>query len=422
MSQHTIADVVVSEGLGGFFFDDQAAIKAGATREGNAYTDTPITPGFSQVREPAQSVSIQLILNDGYIATGDCASVQYPGVGGREPRFHATELATAIDSYLASALIGLDVSDFRTAAIEAETLIIRAGLGRAAAYGISQALLDAASHAAGHHLMARVVSDAWALPKSLHPVPIYTQTGDDRYSNVDKMILKAVPVLPHALINTPALVGPKGQTLVDYVAWLVSRIGQLRTASSYQPVIHLDVYGQIGAVTSGDISQTADILQRLERAASPHQLRVEHPIHAPGRDAQIETMGRLHSTLSERGSSVQLIADEWANTGEDIHAFASAGVVDLIQIKTPDLGSIHRSVEAILDCQKHGVGTVLGGSCAETDRTARTTAHIGLATGVTQLLAKPGMGVDEGLMIVSNEMNRALALSRHLNETRRQGE
>ena len=30
----------------------------------------------------------------------------------------------------------------------------------------------------------------------------------------------------------------------------------------------------------------------------------------------------------------------------------------------------------------------------------------------TQCLAKPGMGVDEGYMIVNNEMNRVLALSR----------
>jgi hypothetical protein len=27
-----------------------------------------------------------LVLSDGYLAHGDCASVQYSGVGGREPR------------------------------------------------------------------------------------------------------------------------------------------------------------------------------------------------------------------------------------------------------------------------------------------------------------------------------------------------
>src|SRR5689334_2975605 len=103
-----IAAVIASPGLGGFFFDDQAAIKAGAARDGATYIGPAVTAGFSAVREPAQSVSIQLILDDGYIAHGDCASVQYTGVGGREPRFHATELATLIRRDLAPQLVGLD--------------------------------------------------------------------------------------------------------------------------------------------------------------------------------------------------------------------------------------------------------------------------------------------------------------------------
>ena len=33
-----------------------------------------------------------------------------------------------------------------------------------------------------------------------------------------------------------------------------------------------------------------------------------------------------------------------------------------------------------------------------------------MATQPTQMLAKPGMGVDEGFMVVYNEMNRILAI------------
>ena len=107
---------------------------------------------------------------------------------------------------------------------------------------------------------------------------------------------------------------------------------------------------------------------------------------------------------------------ELANTAEDIHLFLAAESVDLVQIKMPDLGSLHHTIDAILDCQAHGIGTVLGGSCTETDRSARTSVHVGIATGVTQMLAKPGMGVDEALSIVTNEMNRSLRLSRRLEE------
>ena len=36
--------------------------------------------------------------------------------------------------------------------------------------------------------------------------------------------------------------------------------------------------------------------------------------------------------------------------------------------------------------------------------------HVAIATQPEQMLAKPGMGVDEGLMVVYNEMQRTLAL------------
>ena len=413
----TIVDLLASPGLGGFFFDDQTAIKSGAERDGIAYLGTAVTPGYENIREPSESVSILLILSDGYVATGDCASVQYSGVGGREPRFHAPQLASTLESELAPLLKGLDVTHFRTAAETAESLIdgIK-GLGKPAAYGVSQALLDAAAHAAGHHLMARVVQEEWELKEPVAAVPIYAQCGDDRYVNVDKMILKNVQVMPHGLINTRALVGTDGEALATYISWIRNRIAALSTNPDYLPVFHIDVYGQIGVEAEGSIEKTANILQRLEVAAGPHRLRIEHPIDAGSRAGQIEVMGELRRLLRERGSKVAIVADEWANTAEDIHLFLAAESVDLVQIKMPDLGSLHHTIDAILDCQAHGIGTVLGGSCTETDRSARTSVHVGIATGVTQMLAKPGMGVDEALSIVTNEMNRSLRLSSRLEE------
>ena len=82
----------------------------------------------------------------------------------------------------------------------------------------------------------------------------------------------------------------------------------------------------------------------------------------------------------------------------------------MIQIKTPDLGSIHNTVEAVLYCKEKGVGAYQGGTCNETDRSAQVCIHCAMAANADQVLAKPGMGVDEGYMIVYNEMNRILAL------------
>jgi len=92
------------------------------------------------------------------------------------------------------------------------------------------------------------------------------------------------------------------------------------------------------------------------------------------------------------------------------HRGRAENAADMIQIKTPDLGGINNIVEAILYCKSKGVGAYCGGTCNETDRSAQICTHIAIACGADQCLAKPGMGVDEGYMIVFNEMNRVISL------------
>lgn len=84
----------------------------------------------------------------------------------------------------------------------------------------------------------------------------------------------------------------------------------------------------------------------------------------------------------------------------------------MIQIKTPDLGGIQHIVEAVLYCQTKGISAYQGGTCNETDRSSQVCVHLAMATKPDQILAKPGMGVDEGYMIVYNEMQRILAVRR----------
>ena len=69
----------------------------------------------------------------------------------------------------------------------------------------------------------------------------------------------------------------------------------------------------------------------------------------------------------------------------------------MAQIKTPDLGGINNTIEAVLYCKEHGMGAYLGGTCNETNRSAEVCANIAMATKPVQYLAKPGMGVDERL-------------------------
>jgi methylaspartate ammonia-lyase len=407
----SIADVIAVPASGGFFFDDQAAIKAGAPRDGLDYPGRPLTPGFDRIRQPAAALSVLLVLSDGHVAHGDCVSVQYGGVAGRQPMLDAVALGAVFESGVAPVLRGRPVTAFRpTADLIAELAATVDGFGSAASYGLSQALLDASAHRAGC-TMADVVQDEWALDGPLARVPVFAQTGEERAANVDKMILKQVDSLPHGLINAPALVGPGGSALVEYVRWVRERVERLRPATSYQPVLHFDVYGQLGVAAGGDLAGVADIVVAMERAAEPFPLRVEHPVDAGSRDGQIAELVRLRGILAERSSRVQIVADEWANTVDDIRAFNRAGAADVVQIKAPDLGPLHDVVDAVVDCRRHGVVAHVGGSCCETDRAAQVCVHVALGAHADQLLAKPGMGVDEGLSIVRNEMERTLRLS-----------
>jgi len=118
---------------------------------------------------------------------------------------------------------------------------------------------------------------------------------------------------------------------------------------------------------------------------------------------QIDAMVELREGLDAANVDVDIVADEWCNTFEDVQAFVDAGAADLVQVKTPDLGGIHRSGQAVRYCDGTDTRAYLGGTCNETETSARACAHVALATNAAQVLAKPGMGFDEGYMIVEND-------------------
>lgn len=406
-----ITDVLCVPARSGFFADDQAAIALGAAHDGATYVGAPVTPGFRSIRQAGEAVSVLLILEGGRVAHGDCAAVQYSGVGGRDAVFEAGAAIASIRDVVAPLLIGRKVTGFRDLAAEIESLAPGgARLHTAVRYGVSQALLDAAAQARGV-TMAEVVRDEYATGLPIAPVPLFVQSGDDRYDNVDKMILKRADVLPHGLINNvDTKLGRDGELFLAYVAWVRDRVLTLRQDISYAPVLHFDVYGTIGAAFGADVPRIAAYLARVEAAATPFRLRLEHVVDAGGRDAQIAVFAELRAALRHAGTRVELAVDEWCNTLEDIRLFVAAGAADVIHVKTPDLGGVGNTIEALLEVRRAGLASYCGGTCNETDRSAQVSAHLAMACGAAQVLAKPGMGVDEGLMIVGNEMARVAAL------------
>ena len=298
-----IIDVVCSAGKTGFYFDDQRAIKAGAGHDGMFYLGETVTPGFETIRQSGESISVQLILEDGQVAFGDCAAVQYSGAGGRDPLFLAKDFIPVIEREIAPKLIGKELDNFKSLAEEFDSMKIDGKrLHTAIRYGITQALLDAVAKAR-KVTMAEVIQKDYNTGLEITKRPIFTQSGDNRYENADKMIIKGADVLPHALINNvKEKLGEHGEILLDYVKWLRDRILNKRVSDDYQPIFHIDVYGTIGAAFNCDTKKMADYIASLAEAAKPFKLRIEGPMDVEDRDKQIDALAALtkETILSRR--------------------------------------------------------------------------------------------------------------------------
>jgi len=435
-------------------------------RHRERFTAPPVTPGFRAVREVAEAVSVGLVLDGpagsehGWpVAWGDCVAVSYSGTAGREPVFRAAEGMATIRHVVIPVLVGRDLTGFRALATELDALtetvevvrplpapprpaageglsrralltaparalassqaareghpatervVVERALHPAIRYGVSQALLQAAALDRGL-TMAEVIAQEWGLPLPDAPVPLHAQSGSERETNADKMIVRRLVSLPHALVDDiPSQLGSDGSELARYIRWLRDRIRDLGGAD-YFPTIHLDLHGALGAICDNQPGKMLGHLYGWQSAAQPYPLRIECPMLLDSRHAQIEAMRTLRDYVRSRKLNVHLVADEWANTLEDIRAFVQAQAADVIHIKMPDLGSIHNSVEAVLACKAGGIDAFLGGSYAETDLSARVSVHVALAARADLLMAKPGMGVDEAVSLTQNEMGRVLA-------------
>lgn len=404
-----IKRVLFVPGKSAFFFDDQKAIKKGARTNGFVYEGKPVTRGFQSIRMAGESLSIVLELEDGQLAVGDCAAVQYSGVGGRDPLFLAEHYLPFMGKNLRPLLEGMEIEPFRKMAGRFEQLRFEGKrLHTAIRYGLSQALLDARARAE-KKLKCEIVCEEYNLPVVPERVKIFGQSGDDRYTNADKMILKQVDALPHALINNVEdKLGRDGQKLREYIRWLADRIVKLRPREDYRPDLHIDVYGTIGLIFEGDLDRVADYLASLEKEADGFNLYIEGPVDLEEKYRQLEGLARITRKLEALGSRVKIVADEHCNTLEDIREFTDARACHMIQIKTPDLGGIQNVAESNLYCKAHGIEAYQGGTCNETDISAIACVHVAMATRPDRMLAKPGMGFDEGFMIVNNEMERII--------------
>lgn len=408
-----IKDVICAAGRSGYMHRDLLAIKSGKARpNGSLYEGAPMAPGFTRIIEPATIISVMLVLDDGQIAFGDCADVILAGVAGRDPAFNARDHIDYVRGEVADALRHRDVSKFRPNAEEMDRYSPGGSRPHTAVrYGVSQALLHATALA--HKLtMAEVIAREYGSTLSTVPIPILASCAKDDLGQLDRVILKRVELLPHGSFQIVSEhIGLEGEKLAAFVRRVATRVKDIGDAD-YHPRIHVDLYGTLGELFSMNVEPLADYLGRLRQESGAYQLLVESPMIAKTQEEQIEKFRGLRELLGKKGVDVGLVADEWCNTLSDIKLFTEAGASDFVQIKTPDLGSIHNTIEGVLYCKSHGMGACLGGTANETDHSARISTHVGLACQPDFMLSKPGLGADEALMIQTNEMARTLAILR----------
>jgi methylaspartate ammonia-lyase len=258
--------------------------------------------------------------------------------------------------------------------------------------------------------MAEVLAQAYGLAITPRAVPIYAQSGDQREVNVQKMILKRVEVLPHGLINSREKFGPDGATFKRFAQWVAQQVRQAQADDAgYRPILHFDLYGNAGLAFDLDPQRIASFIAEIAQLVLPCRLHIEAPADFGSTAAQIEGFANIKSLLKAAACDAKIVADEWCDGLDDVRRFAESGAADIVQIKMPDIGAVTKSFEAILLCKAHGVGAYLGGSCSETDLSAKVSVHVAVAGQADMQLAKPGMGVDEALSIIGNEQSRLIA-------------
>lgn len=170
--------------------------------DGFVYRGEPLTRGSRKsgsLADPFWSCSLWT-MGRSHSATAPALSI--PAQADAKAPFSHTTAIPQIEKHLKSHLIPApEIGAFTQASKEIDEVeVAGAKLHPAIRYGVSQALLDAVA-LKRQITKAGVVADENGTKVSTTPIRIYAQTGDERYTNVDKMIVKRVDIIPHGLIN-----------------------------------------------------------------------------------------------------------------------------------------------------------------------------------------------------------------------------
>ncbi|KAK2768258.1 hypothetical protein FQN54_000110 [Arachnomyces sp. PD_36] len=310
------SDVQFVVGLSGYFVKDLQAVRETPNYSPPLDNASPRTPGFKTAVQGGQVISVLLFFPNGETVVGDCVDVIFSGDASRDPLFVAEEHIPILES---------------AALLAATSLVHRC-------------------------TAAEVITREWNTTIAGCPINILASCHQDDTLQLDRVIMKGASMLPHASFVSPSDIRPQGSKLLDYVRSVSRRI-QARARHGYHPRLHLDVYGTLGDVFP-ELEELASSMRRIHQRAEPYEVLIESPIVASTKTAQIQQLAELRRPLLEKSIDVELVGDEWCNTLEDIKEVVDASAVDFVQVKKPDLGGVHNSIDGVLYCRAKGVGCV----------------------------------------------------------------
>ena len=365
------------------------------------------------IRQPARVLSIGLQLDSGETAWGDCLSVSFAGKSGRDQAIQASSAREAIQEN--SLLLALQkFKGNLLCEADAGLAIEFPDWKPAIRFGVSQAMVNAVA-VSNHCLATDVLQQALGSVAAIAAPALQGSCGSNWHDAVERMIVAGVKYLPQGQFeNLAEELGADGSRLFSYISWLKERIAKLSpvslTGTNFPRVITLDFHGALGQIFNGNVNAIVDYIERLAKSCQPFDLHVESPVVEETFHAQVNKLSKLTEAIRSRGISVKIIADEWANSLDEIKILATQTVLDGIHIKMPDTGSILDSGRAVEVCKANGIFVLLGGSCTETASSAQLAAHLAMATGPNALLVKPGISFDEGFSLITNELAKIQSL------------
>ena len=415
VSHDRIIKVLTSVSWGSYYFEDLARIRRDLISTSDRY-HTPTEHGsYPKVRTPVPAVSMGLVLGNGVVAWGDCVPVSFSGKSGRALPRDPQDLARWMEQTLGPWFEHRSVVPWIV--LEKDFLREFSEIPAFVRYGVSQAMMSAASSASGKPYW-QIFAEDLGYQNPTECIKLHGSCGGDWGDTVDRMLARRLEYLPQGQFEFLGhQIGSDGKALNLWIESFKKRAKRF----DYLPTLTLDFHGALDELCEQDLDRVADMIEGIAKTAAPHSCHIESPLTAPDFEGFRKRIFQLKEILGRRGldaPGLRIIADEWANSLSDIKQLVAENGVDGVHIKMPDTGALSECATAVDVIRAEGKFALLGGSCTETMLGARATAHLAVVTKPDAVLVKPGMGFDESFAYLDGEMKRAIVEANQLNSLR----